>query len=481
MRLPGSLHTRLILSHLLVCFVSIILISLFAGNAIFSAANMDVKHSVEDLAFAASNTLQTSLKGAGNGSLDTASAKDSLLRLLSNHPNIQYTLFSQDGTPLIYSRDQAPPNADNANAPEVTNALQSEVGEGDSIRLNSQGEQTLYLAVRMEEEGQVFGVLRLETAMAPALNSARRSLYLLLWVALLVALAVSLFAWLLANNLAHPIQNLTKTAEKLSHGDLGARVSPTGPQELQRLGEAFNVMAGRLQDHFVELRSFVANASHELRTPLTVVKLRAEALRSGALNEPVVSEQFLTEIESEVDRLSRMVSDLLDLSRIEAGLASSLRTSLNLGVLATEVYETFKIRAAKAEVGLDLHIAPDLPAIVGNEDQLRRVLYNFVDNAIKYTPGGGQVEIILGYSRKDASVRLVVKDTGPGIPPDHLPHVFERFYRVEATRPRYGSSKGSGLGLAIAKSIVENHGGKIGVTSQLGKGTTFWVELPTSA
>ena len=481
MRLPGSLHTRLILSHLLVCFVSIILISLFAGNAIFSAANMDVKHSVEDLAFAASNTLQTPLIGAGTGGLDTATTKDSLLRLLSNHPNIQYTLFSRDGIPLLYSRDQAPPKADNASAPEVISALQSEVGEGDNIRLNSQGEQTLYLAVRVEEEGQVIGILRLETAMAPALNSARRSLYLLLWVALLVALAVSLFAWLLANNLAHPIQSLTKTAERLSHGDLGARVTPTGPQELQRLGEAFNVMAGRLQDHFVELRTFVANASHELRTPLTVVKLRAEALRSGALNEPVVSEQFLTEIESEVDRLSRMVSDLLDLSRIEAGLASSLRAPLNLGVLATEVYETFKIRAAKAEVGLDLQIAHDLPTIVGNEDQLRRVLYNFVENAIKYTPSGGQVEIILGYGRKDASIRLVVKDTGPGIPADHLPHIFERFYRVEATRPRYGSSKGSGLGLAIAKSIVENHGGKIGVSSQLGKGTTFWVELPTPA
>jgi len=481
MRFPGSLHTRLILSHLLVCFVSIILISLFAGNAIFSAANKDVKHSVEDLAFAASNTLQTPLKEAGTGSLDTATAKDSLLRLLSNHPDIQYTLFSLDGTPLLYSMDQAPPKADNGSAPEVNSALQSEIGEGDNIRLNSKGEQTLYLAVRIEDESQVFGVLRLETAMAPALISARRSLYLLLWVALLVALAVSLFAWLLANNLAHPIQNLTKTAERLSHGDLGARVTPTGPQELQRLGEAFNVMAGRLQDHFVELRTFVANASHELRTPLTVVKLRAEALRNGALNEPVVSEQFLTEIESEVDRLSRMVSDLLDLSRIEAGLASSLRTPLNLGVLATEVYETFKIRAAKAEVGLDLQIAPDLPTIVGNEDQLRRVLYNFVENAIKYTPSGGEVEITLGYGRKDASVRLVVKDTGPGIPADHLPHIFERFYRVEATRPRYGSSKGSGLGLAIAKSIVENHGGKIGVTSQLGKGTTFWVELPTPA
>jgi signal transduction histidine kinase len=481
MRFPASLHTRLILSHLLVCFVSIILISTFAGNAIFNAANKDIKNNLENLAFAASNTLQAPLKEASTSIGDSTAANESLLRLLANHPDIQYTLFSPDGTPITNSKGETLAKADNVTAPEVVNALKSETGEADSIRLNNQGQQALYLAVQVQDDGQVYGILRLETAIQPALVSARRSLYLLLWVALLVALAVSVFAWFLANNLAHPIQNLTKTAEQLAHGDMGARVEPTGPQELQRLGETFNFMAGRLQDHLVELRSFVANASHELRTPLTVVKLRAEALRNGALNEPVVSEQFLTEIESEVDRLSRMVSDLLDLSRIEAGLASSQRAPLNLGLLATEVYETFKIRAAKAKVGLDLQIAPNLPSIVGNEDQLRRVLYNFVDNAIKYTPGGGHVEIVVGYGRKDASIRLVVKDTGPGIPADHLPHVFERFYRVEATRPRYGSSKGSGLGLAIAKSIVENHGGKIGVSSQLGKGTTFWVELPTPA
>jgi signal transduction histidine kinase len=243
----------------------------------------------------------------------------------------------------------------------------------------------------------------------------------------------------------------------------------------------FNIMASRLQDHVDELRAFVANASHELRTPLTVVKLRAEALQAGALNDPAVSKQFLSEIESEVDRLSKMVNDLLDLSRMEAGLASSQRTLLNLDVIASEVCETFKIRAVKAGITLEKHAQADLPPVMGNEEQLRRVLYNFIDNAIKYTAAGGRVDLQLESDAKRKTIRLMVVDSGPGIPSSHLAHIFERFYRVDATRPRYETTRGSGLGLAIAKSIIEKHGGKIGVRSQLGKGSTFWAELPARA
>jgi signal transduction histidine kinase len=310
------------------------------------------------------------------------------------------------------------------------------------------------------------------------LEAARRSLGLLLLTALLVTIAVGLFAWLLANNLARPIQTLTHMAERFSHGDLEARVTPSGTQEMQRLAYAFNLMATRLQDHMNELRAFVANASHELRTPLTAVKLRAEALRNGALEDQAVAEQFTAEIEGEVDRLVCMVNDLLDLSRMEAGLVASQHNPLNLAIIATEVYETFNIRASRAGVSLALDVEPDLPALSGNEEQLRRVLYNFVDNAIKYTQRGGHVDMILQSGSKGKTIELVVKDNGLGIPREHLPHIFERFYRAEATRPRYGPSKGSGLGLAIAKTIIENHGGKIGVSSERGKGTTFWAELP---
>jgi signal transduction histidine kinase len=317
--------------------------------------------------------------------------------------------------------------------------------------------------------------------MGPTLESARQSLLLLMLIALLIASGVSLVGWVLANTLARPIQVLTRAAQNMEQGDLSVRVKPTGPEELERLAVAFNNMASRLQSNVNELRAFVANASHELRTPLTVVKLRTEALSEGALEEPDIARKFLNEIESEVDRLVLMVNDLLDLSRMEAGMVGSQRSRLSLEAIAHEVYEAFHIRSSRAEVSLSLDAEGDLPEIMGNEDQIRRVFYNLIENAIKYTPCGGRVEVLLRPGPSDNTVRLLVRDTGPGISPEHLPHVFERFYRADTTQPRPGVSRGSGLGLAIAKSIIESHGGEIGVSSQVGNGTTFWVDLPAAA
>jgi signal transduction histidine kinase len=237
-------------------------------------------------------------------------------------------------------------------------------------------------------------------------------------------------------------------------------------------------MASRLQSNVNELRAFVANASHELRTPLTVVKLRAEALQDGAMEDPQISKRFMGEIEHEVDRLVRMVNDLLDLSRMEAGMDAERPSLINISTIAEEVYETFEIRAERAGVSLECDIEEDLPQVLGNEDQIRRVLYNLLDNAIKYSSAGCKVSLSINSVPEDHSVRIAVQDSGPGIAPEHLPHVFERFYRVETTPARSGSIRGSGLGLAIAKSIVESHGGEIGVKSELDSGTVFWASLP---
>jgi len=201
-------------------------------------------------------------------------------------------------------------------------------------------------------------------------------------------------------------------------------------------------------------------------------------LREGAKEDPEVADRFLSEIETEVDRLVGMVNDLLDLSRVDAGMDATKRTMIDLTAIAHEVYETFNIRSARAGVELALNTTPDLAQIMGNEDQLRRVFYNLVENAIKFTKEGGRVEMSIGQGPKENTVRFTVRDTGGGITPEHLPHVFELFYRADPTQPRPGSSRGSGLGLAIAKSIVENHGGEIGVSSQIGVGATFWADFP---
>jgi signal transduction histidine kinase len=481
MTAPLSLRTRLVISHLVVALLSIILISGFAGRSIFEGARADAEYNLQNLAFSAANVVEYPLEQFQNGEVDAAYVQSQIEQMFGDSKDMQYTIYQVDGVPLLDRSGTLPAKADRQDAPEVWMVMQNDVDAGFNLRQDSQGEQVLYLAVPILRGNQVIGIMRLAAPLDPTFDAARRSFGLLLLAALLIASALSLFGWLLANNLAKPILELTQAAEQLAHSDQNVHVTPKGAQEIRRLAQAFNIMAVRLQDHMEQLRTFVSNASHELRTPLTVVKLRVEALRNGALEDPDITKQFLGDVETEVDRLVCMVNDMLDLSRLEAGLASSQRTPLNLGVLATEVYETFSIRAARSGVELRLDIQPGLPPVPGNEDQIRRVFYNLVENAIKYTTRGGQVDLLLRLGVDGKSVRLLVKDTGSGISQDNLAHIFERFYRAESTRPRPGMPRGSGLGLAIAKSIVENHGGRIGVSSQVGKGSTFWVDLPSQS
>ncbi|MCS6906926.1 MAG: ATP-binding protein [Anaerolineales bacterium] len=249
-------------------------------------------------------------------------------------------------------------------------------------------------------------------------------------------------------------------------------------EEVNTLVQAFLAQRKRSEGEMIELRNFVANASHELRTPLTTLKLRVEALQNGALEDRAVAEKFLDEMQSEIDHLSTMVADLLDLSRIEATAHSIPFSPIDLRRVISEVYAAFRTRAEKANIQLLLESEEALPTIFGVEEQIRRLAYNLIDNAIKYTQNGGWVKIRLYQQPASHRVVLEVEDNGFGIPSDYLPHIFERFYRAEATRPRYGISRGSGLGLAIAKAITDAHRGKITAQSEVGKGSLFRVELP---
>ena len=397
--------------------------------------------------------------------------------LFEDNPEISYTVFYVNGAPMLDSSDTMPPRANRSNAPEVIQALERDLGRGMNIRENENGTETLYIAVLIQREIEVTGILRLGLLMEPTMQEARRSLWILLGAALLITSGVGLFGWMLANNLSRPIQVLTRAAENMERGDLGVRVDPSGPQEMQRLAMAFNSMAKRLETNVNELRAFVANASHELRTPLTVVKLRTEALSDGALEEPEVAGRFLSEIETEVDRLVRMVNDLLDLSRMEAGMDGDQRTKLNLSTIANDVYETFKIRAAKADVELCMDIEPGLPSMRGMKIKSGVYSTTWSKTPSSTPPVAGRSTCCCLPLPSRTWCDVLVRDNGPGISPDHLPHVFERFYRAEQTSPP-GTVRGSGLGLAIAKSIVEAHGGAIGVSSQPGSGTSFWADLP---
>lgn len=480
MRSVTSIQIRLVLSHMVVAFVSVFLMSTFAGSAILNAARNEFQLTLENLAISANNSLVDPMRSYYFGQQDDERLEEVLRKLSDIYPNLRYSLFYRDGSPMYDSDDLLTGNPDFPSE-EIAQALTTRSGQGSSVRDDELGVENLFVAKRIELNDEVFGVLRISYPLQEALAPTRPLIIVLLAVSALVTLSVTAFAWFLAANISRPIQQLTEASSQIASGDLDARVSPSGPRDLRRLAEVFNNMASRLQTHVNELRSFAANASHELRTPLTIIKLRIEALLSGALNDSMVATRFLEEVEGEIDRLSRLVSDMLDLSRMDAGLTTDTHTRINLGTLVDEVIETFNIRAENAGVSIVKHIAVPLPSIEGNEDQLIRVLNNLFDNALRYSPKGGKMTVNLIPGRYGATVRLEVIDDGPGIPADHIPHIFERFYRAEATRPRsvsVKSSSGSGLGLALAKSIVDMHGGEIGVISEYGRGSTFWVELP---
>jgi signal transduction histidine kinase len=251
---------------------------------------------------------------------------------------------------------------------------------------------------------------------------------------------------------------------------LRATALPTGQDEaillvVHDITESRRLVATR--------RDFVANASHELKTPLASIRAAAETLRTGGLEDPPAARRFAEQIERESIRLSRIVADLLDLSRLEA--ASGASEDVHLDEIVTDEIE--RLEAGAVERGVDIRVETEpTPVVTGSSRDLALLARNLIDNAIRYTQPGGSVDVEV--RAESADVILRVSDTGVGIPQRDLPRIFERFYRVDQARSR--DTGGTGLGLAIVKHVAENHGGEVTVSSELGRGSTFEVRLPAA-
>jgi two-component system OmpR family sensor kinase len=284
----------------------------------------------------------------------------------------------------------------------------------------------------------------------------------------------------LAKGILDPVKALQRAAGRIAAGELDQRISINSDDELGHLGQSFNLMADRLQRLIEQQEDFVANASHELRTPLTTIKLRVEALLGGARHDPAIAERFLTEMASEVDRLSRLTDDLLTLSQIEVSFDTLKMENVNLPYLLDEALNAFRPRAEATQITLTMDAAPQIPAVKASPSQIRQVIDNLLDNALKYSAPGGVVTI--SCRPLNGQVAVSVTDTGQGIPAKDLPHVFERFYRADKARSRTGESNGTGgLGLSIVRSVVTAYGGQVSIHSQEGKGTTVRFTLPVYA
>jgi signal transduction histidine kinase len=270
-----------------------------------------------------------------------------------------------------------------------------------------------------------------------------------------------------------PLESVTQTALQITRADdLSRRIPYQGPtdDEIGQLIDAFNQTLSRLENLFHTQRRFVADVGHELRTPLTVIKGNITLMRKIGCSD----EESLSSIEEEVNRLTRMVGDLLLLAQAESG---NIPLELRLVELDTLLLEVLQQTRVLAEGKLDMRLGDiDQVLVCGDRDRLKQVLINLISNAVKYTPSGG--EIIVSVGKEGDRARVIVQDNGTGIPAEELPHIFERFYRIEKSRTRSADGKGFGLGLSIAYWIVKHHQGEIDVDSVEGKGTTFTVWLP---
>ncbi len=293
--------------------------------------------------------------------------------------------------------------------------------------------------------------------------------------AMFLAVVVGL---LVSRGLTAPLRELTRVAGRMSGGDLSTRAPVRGRDEIGQLGGQFNHMAERLEASFAELaaerdalRRFIADASHELRTPITALKSFNDLLQGAAADDPSARAEFLAESEVQLDRLEWVTRHLLDLSRLEAGLVSLDLADHDVGDLIDSVASVFSTLAREREITLTVQTPAPSMKILCDRARIELALSDLLDNAHKFTPAGGQVEI--GAERAGDAVRLWVQDSGPGIHPEDLPHIFERFYRGEGT-----ATDGSGLGLAIVQSVVQAHDGHLSVQSELGQGSLFVIELP---
>ncbi|RJQ06885.1 MAG: sensor histidine kinase [Bacillota bacterium] len=377
-------------------------------------------------------------------------------------------------------------------------AARVSVGEGWS----STGEHWAYevpvvsvsVPVTSADGSRVLGAVYLHSPVAGVsftVGTLRRYLFLAAGVGLLAAFAV---AWVLSRNVTRPVGLMTAMAKRIAEGDLDARVKG-GLDELGELGRSLNIMAERLGEARDEgrrlealRRELIADVSHDLRSPITTIRGFVEPLLDGTVADEPMRRSYLETIRRETDALGRLVADILELGRLEAGRSSLALTAVDIERLSRETVTRYRPGADEAGITLSADIRGPLPAVEGDEARIGRALGNLLDNALKFTPRGGRVTLT-AEPVPGPGVALAVSDTGPGIPEGDLPYIWERFYKVDKSRRRRGESGGGpgspsgdgvGLGLAIVKETVNAHGGRATVESRPGQGSTFRIILPAA-
>ena len=356
--------------------------------------------------------------------------------------------------------------------PEINTALTGETGTSVQYSQNL-GQRVMQVAVPVFLEGEVLGAVFLSASLEAIYQTLGAVRNFIISATLLALVLVGFFAALMAKSFTAPIEELTSAARQMAEGNLEQDIPVRNEDEIGQLTRQFNQMSTKVMGTNRQLREFVANASHELRTPLTTINLLVSSLQDLA-QDPEIRDEFIKDIQGETQRLIDLVSDLLDLARLDGETRSSPRAPLNLVELVRGVVHSTASRIERQGLTLDYREQSGELTVLANSDELKQVLNNLLDNALKYTPEGGCIRIEVRGGAHEAFV--AVADTGCGIPGEALDKVFERFYRVDKARSR--EKGGTGLGLSICRELITKHNGEMWAESQEGKGSTFYFVLP---
>jgi two-component system OmpR family sensor kinase len=453
-----SIRWRLALSFALLLVIPAIIASMFfyvAFRRYVISEQVDSRLKVYSTLFLAT------LAGGATDNFDYDVISSTLVSLGdTTSPAIWVQLTDDEGNVLVKSDNLGGENLPFVSRPQspivtVTSA------NGDQLRL---------LPLSFAAEGQTYQLQFAQSlaSVDPILSRMGLTLFLVVLVSLALAFAS---AAVLVGRALSPVKKVTATAQSItSSSDLSRRVNYSGPKdEIGRLAATFDQMIEQLDGLMRSQRSFVADASHELRGPLTVIQGNLGLLRRNLSEQD--RQESLRALEAEAARMTRVINDLLVLAEAESGLLEQ-QQMVSLRELLLDAQDRVTLLAGDRQIIIGRQ---DDLWVKGDAHKLDQMINNLVSNAVRYTPEGGIITLSL--SQEGDWARLDVADTGIGIPPEHLPHLFDRFYRVDKARSR--AAGGTGLGLAIVKGIAEQHGGRVAVTSELGKGTTFtvWLKL----
>ncbi len=476
-----TIQARLSLNYLLVLILGM---TLAGALAWLTVEHLYVNTQRENL-LAQARIMATALQGSelSAGPIQPYSQTSNVV------PGIHTRLLNEGGAvivglPAAGDFTQAPaaeqyasiPTSELVQRPEIDSALKGT--PATAIRRVLDNQRVLYAAAPVySANGDISGVVYVAMPL-PAAGLPTNSILQLVGAILIAVLLATFFGGMLAQKIARPLERLADAASAISHGNLNKRVE-TGStiSELDRLSHTFNDMAENLRQSDEAKKAFIADVTHELRTPLTVIKGTIETLEDGALDDVEGRGPLLTSMQRETDRLIRLVNELLVLTRADANSLQLNKQTLDLAELARSRCAVFSTLAGRKEITLKYPATDQsVTYIHADPDRLSQVFDNLLDNAIRHSPKSSI--ITLSIQQKDAGLECSVTDQGTGIPDEHLPFIFERFYRVDASRSRNRTDGGTGLGLAIAKALISAHGGRIQAESIDGRGTTITFWLP---